>query len=677
MSLIRLVLIIISFLMFLSQYAYCADGYRINNIFIDNSDRLIYIQGKGNFKAPKTSTYVPIPNAQGQNQSSVNLINNITTYKMTNPARYVIDIPNAVLSGAGRTYNMKNSIIKSFVISQFSLNPDIVRTVINLEKDSDLSKFNVYSNGENIIIKYNKNIIDNSIQYKFYTPSGDMDKANLPQNTSAIFGYNNTDESWELIPRLQNKYYLSEVGQNSDGLILRGLGEISLQRVNYSDDNTKATLVLDSTTLSSKLENKSYIIPSSNSNSNASLTIEKINAKKVKLTLLGQGLRDYRFVVSPDGQSLFISHRSYVINTRFSSSLASVNSYKTSKTSTGYRLIEFNFNSPVTYDVFELNNNFYLDINNIANFNEALFRQIFKDTDFKPEILKISSDKVRYIIPMEYLNFAYANVESNAKSIKLCFKEKPVIKNTDTIIIADVKTKEQEAEKDIKKPVEIKEDKKSENLNVIYIPKEEDNKKQKIEKPKKEKKKENPTIKAMQRVVLDPGHGGADYGAVGGGYYEKNINLEVAKLVQEKLAKKDIYVYMTRTKDTTLTLEDRVNYSNEISPDIYVSIHTNSTLQEDSYGLETHYYKDDSLELANTIHANFASEKNLKKWETKDRGVIKSRFYVINHTEAPSVLIEIGFISNLAERAKLLTGKRQDEIAEAIVKGILEYLKVK
>ncbi len=663
--------------MLLSQYAYCADGYRINNIFIDNSDRLIYIQGKGNFKTPKVSSYVPIPNVQGQDQSSVNLINNITTYKMTNPARFVIDVPNAVLSGASRTYNMKNSTIKSFVISQFSLNPDIVRMVINLENESDLSRFNIYSNGENIVIKYKKNIIDNSIQYKFYTPSGDMDKANVPQDTSAIFSYNNTNEIQELIPRLQNKYYLSDIGQNSDGLILRGLGEISLQRVNYSDDNTKAVVVLDSTTLSSKLENKSYIIPSSNSNISASLTIEKLSAKKVKLTLQGNSLRDYRFVVSPDGQSLFISHRSYVLNTMFSSNLASISSYKTSKTTTGYRLFEFNFTTPVTYDVFELNNNFYLDINNISNFNEALFNQVFKQTDFKPEILKISSDKVRYIIPMEYLNFAYANIESNAKSIKLCFKEKPVVKNTEVITIGDVKTKEPEPEKNTKKPAEVKEDKKSDNLNVIYIPKEEDNKKPKAEKPKKEKKKENPTIKAMRRVVLDPGHGGADSGAIGGGYYEKNINLAVAKLVQEKLTKKDIYVYMTRSKDATLTLEERVNYSNEISPDIYVSIHTNSTVQEDSYGLETHYYKDDSLELANTIHSVFASEKNLKKWETKDRGVIKSRFYVINHTEAPSVLIEIGFLSNLAERAKLLTEKRQDEIAEAIVKGILEYLKVK
>ena len=134
---------------------------------------------------------------------------------------------------------------------------------------------------------------------------------------------------------------------------------------------------------------------------------------------------------------------------------------------------------------------------------------------------------------------------------------------------------------------------------------------------------------------------------------------------------------MTRSEDIFIPLEDRVNFSNEISPDIYVSIHANSTVQNVTYGLEVHYYKDDSLELANTMHAIFSSDKNLKKWDTKDRGVIKSRFYVINHTEAPSVLMEMGFISNPVEREKLMTKQRQEEVATAIADGILEYLKVK
>ncbi len=636
--------------------AFGAEGLKIKDILIDNSDRLIYIRSSGSFKGAQSAVYAPTPNAN----NSVNLINNITTFTISSPYRYVVDIPNSTLIGASRNYKLQNSVIQNVALSQFSVNPNVVRIVFSVSKQSDLSKFKTYTNGSDIVVKYNSSIIDNAIQYKFYTPSGDSNKSSLLQNTSAILAYNTSNDVTEINPRLQTRYYLSQVSQNSDGLILRGLGQISMQRAVYNSDNTVAEIVLDSAMLASKLENKTYNIPSSNK-IKGMLTISKLTSKKVKLTLESDNVRDYRFVVSPDGQSLFVSHRTYVINTVFSTNTAKVNSYKMTKNSNGYSIFDIVFNQAVTYDVFELNDNFYLDVNNLGDYSTLLFEQMLKTSDIKVQALKISQDKTRFIIPMKDLNFAYANVESNSKSIKLCFKEKTVIPAVKNEILIAAKNVEKE----------IKDEKKSQNLNVIYIPKEDE--KPEVQKPKK--KKEPPTISSMKKVVLDPGHGGVDSGAIGGGYYEKTLNLAVAKLVKERLEKKDIYVYMTRTKDTTMTLEDRVNYSNELSPDIYVSIHTNSTVKEDSFGLETHYYKDDSYELAQKIHSVFASEKNLKKWETKDRGVIKSCFYVINHTEAPSVLIEMGFISNLEERAKLLTKDRQEQIADSIAKGILEYLK--
>ena len=654
--LLRLTVIIFFIIISFAQNAFCANSFRVKDLIIDNSDRIIFIGGEGNFQRPKEAVYVPIPSAK-QNSNSVNLITNITAFTITSPYRYVIDIPNAVLDGASRTYELKNSsVIKNIQIAQFSSNPDIVRVVFTLNKSSDLSKFKTYTNGKNIIVKYNSSIIDNSIKYKFYTPQGDMDKSTKAQNTGAIVTYNNNNNTLNLIPRMQTKYYLSKVSQNSDGLILRGLGSISLQKTTYSQDNKQAVLILDNATLASKLQNKTYNIPSSQKGEKAYLTINAYTDKKIKLTLNGDTLRDYRFVVSPDGQSLFVSHRSYIINTIFSSDAAVVNSYKMEKTSTGYSIFNVAFNKSITYDVFELNDNFYIDINNLGDYNETLFKQMLKTSDIKVQALKISSDKTRFIIPMKDLNFAYGNIESNAKSIQLCFKDKPQTptKQENEVLISSNNSK-------------------GSNINVTYVPKEDNSKVMYNEKPKKN----SPTISSMKKVVLDPGHGGSDSGAIGGGYYEKTLNLEVAKLVAEKLTKKNVYVYMTRSKDTTVSLEDRTNYSNEINPDIYVSIHTNSTVQEDSYGVETHYYKDDSYSLAQLIHSKFASSKNLKKWDTKDRGVIKSRFYVINHTEAPSVLIEIGFISNTQEREKLLTKERQEQIADSIADGILEYLKVK
>lgn len=656
-----------------AQCALCAGDFRVEDITIDSSDRIILIKGKGNYKNNLQTVEVPTPGS-----NSIRLINNITSFTITSPSRYVIDIPNATLNSANRTYKIQNSqILQSVQLAQFSTNPHIVRVVFTVNKNADLSKFSTYTNGSDIIVKYSPKIIDNSIQYKFYTPTGDSGSGSGIHQTGAIVTYNNTNETKDITPRFQTKYYLSQVSQNSDGLILRGIGAISYQRATYSTDNKSASFLLDNTSLSSKINGKTYKIPSSQKDIEAILTINKINSRKVKLTLEGENIRDYRFVVSPDGQSLFISHRNFIINTIFSSNPATVTSYKAQKTSTKYKLIEMMFDKSVTYDVFELNDNFYLDINNLGDYNTAELEKMLTTTDIKVQALKISTDKTRFIIPAKELNFAYANIESNAKSIKLVFKDKPMIttpveKQNEVVIIANKTENKTPNIKEEIKTVDKLEDKKNDKINVIYIPKEDV---AKIEKPKKQKEK--PTISTMKKVVIDAGHGGADSGAIGGGIYEKDLNLDVAKMVQEKLMKKNIYVYMTRTKDETLTLEDRVNYSNEINPDIFVSIHTNSTVKEDSYGLETHYFKDNSYKLAQTVHGEFASYKNLKKWETIDRGVIKSRFYVINHTEAPAILIEMGFISNLDERSKLIKKGRKEDIAESIVDGILEYLKKK
>lgn len=655
MRILRLIILIILFAC-LTNCAYCAN-YKVKEIVLDNSDRMFVIKGQGNFKTQTTAITAPTPNG-------LNILTKISSFTITSPNRYVLDIPNAVLIGSSRSYNLNNSnVIQSVQLSQFSVNPNVVRAVITLKNINDAKNIKTYSNGTDIIVKYAPNIIDNSIKYKFYTPSGDMDKSANPQDLSANLVYNNNLDTVQITPQMTTKYYLGQISQNADGLILRGIGAITMQRANYLNENTKAEVILDNISLANKLNDKTYTIPSSNKDLKATLTLNKINSRKVKLTLEASNARDYRFVISPDGQSLFVTHRSFIINTTFASGATRATDYKITKNQNGYVLFDFAFSSPVAYDVFELNDNFYLDINNLSDYSSALLASSLITSDIKIQALKISNDKTRFIIPAKNLNFSYANVESNAKSITLCFKEKPpVVAINKEIPVSNIQTVPNKST-----PTEIK---KQENINVLYIPKVED---EKITKPKKNKDKA--TISSLKKIVLDPGHGGSDTGAIGGGVYEKTINLSVAKLIEEKLKKKNIHVYMTRDKDKTLTLEDRTTFSNELNPNLYVSIHVNSSVATDPYGIETHYYKEDSYELAQIIQKNFASEKNLKKWETKDRGVIKSRFYVINHTEAPSVLIEIGFISNVDEREKLVTKERQEEIAEAIVKGILEYLK--
>ena len=171
-------------------------------------------------------------------------------------------------------------------------------------------------------------------------------------------------------------------------------------------------------------------------------------------------------------------------------------------------------------------------------------------------------------------------------------------------------------------------------------------------------------------VVLDPGHGGEDCGALRGNINEKDITLDVSKRVRDLLVKQGYKVYMTRETDKTVSLQDRVEFSENIQPDIFVSIHVNSSEKPAITGLETHYYRQESLVLAQIVHSSMVSNIN-----SNNRGLFKSKFYVINHTTSPAILVEIGFLSNAGERADLISEKRKQTTAKAIVEGIQNYFK--
>jgi N-acetylmuramoyl-L-alanine amidase len=172
------------------------------------------------------------------------------------------------------------------------------------------------------------------------------------------------------------------------------------------------------------------------------------------------------------------------------------------------------------------------------------------------------------------------------------------------------------------------------------------------------------------RVVIDPGHGGSDAGAIRNGVYEKFITLDVAKRVEKMLKAQGYGVLMTRSDDSYVSLQDRVAFSEAYAPDIFVSIHVNSSTSDSPNGIETHYYHQESIPLAQTVHSSLISTI-----KANNRGTFKSKFYVINHTTSPAVLIEIGFLSNYTDRVQLLTNERKQATAKAIVEGINDYFK--
>lgn len=171
-------------------------------------------------------------------------------------------------------------------------------------------------------------------------------------------------------------------------------------------------------------------------------------------------------------------------------------------------------------------------------------------------------------------------------------------------------------------------------------------------------------------VVIDAGHGAKDPGALGLFSREKDINLSVAKKVISLLEKdKKITVIPTRTDDSFLELADRVAVANEAEADLFVSIHTNSFPGNPKVrGTEIYYYTEMSRTFAEIMHRHIIQATGLA-----DRGVKTARLYVVRHTNMPSVLVEMGFISNPEEEKLLNSPQFQDRIAQAIVDAIHEF----
>ena len=171
-------------------------------------------------------------------------------------------------------------------------------------------------------------------------------------------------------------------------------------------------------------------------------------------------------------------------------------------------------------------------------------------------------------------------------------------------------------------------------------------------------------------VVLDAGHGGTDPGAQRGDTQEKEMTLAIVKQLQKRLEASGLHVIMTRADDTFVSLEDRVKLTNNVMPSAFVSVHINALEStSDIHGIETYFQTEQSKPLAEIIHSNLVNLLGVP-----DRGIRKARFYVINHTPVPAILAEVGFISNKAEREKLISSDYQGKVADALAQGVMLYL---
>jgi len=178
-------------------------------------------------------------------------------------------------------------------------------------------------------------------------------------------------------------------------------------------------------------------------------------------------------------------------------------------------------------------------------------------------------------------------------------------------------------------------------------------------------------------IFIDPGHGGTDPGAIYGDIKEKDINLKVSLKLAETLRQKGYNVILTRSDDSNISLDDRVKIVNSsinlnnnlITSALFISIHSNAAFSNDVRGIEICYATDLSERLVNMLFNIFNSSGFLV------RRSIKGRFYVLSRVPIPSVIIEMGFLTNDEDRKLLLRDEYQDRLIEKIIEAIELYRK--
>jgi N-acetylmuramoyl-L-alanine amidase len=181
-----------------------------------------------------------------------------------------------------------------------------------------------------------------------------------------------------------------------------------------------------------------------------------------------------------------------------------------------------------------------------------------------------------------------------------------------------------------------------------------------------------PAPKGQVLVMIDPGHGGKDPGAIGiGGLREKDVILPISQKVAEILRKNGVNAVLTRNSDYFVSLQGRVVMSDKADADLFVSIHANSLglSRPDISGLEVYYY-DSGKGLADTVRSSIT-----KTVRIKDRGTRRARFYVLRKTSMPAILVETVYVTGREDAANLKQTWYRNKMAEGIADGILKYLK--
>ncbi len=554
-------------------------------------------------------------------ESAMPVLDSVKLIRLENPSRAYFDIPSSILTIAKQDWFFNTKGIKEVKINQFSTNPNTVRVVLYFDDDFNLKDLKFLRIKNNLIIKLNKTNLQEQYFNKTYrdehSSSSDFYEyltVEVPDVSDNVVNqihqaFNTKLDTPSLVKKdlkLNTKYYISSVTPRQSAVLLSGFGSVTIEKPLVLQNPSRIVYDIPNTVVNSSLRNTEYKI-----NDTDVVKIGQFEVNKARVVITTEDVKKYIPIYSTDNQSVLIANYEKVNPSSLYSTVSDIIAYNNEKTDSQTSSMILSFNHPIVHGIDRLNSRLVIYLYNVSRYNEYDFTQTFQNTPFaKSTISLLPNVGLKLSIPIETDTAVNTYLGADSKTLKL----------------------------------QITEPKRAKQVVVK---------------------------RSGQRVVvLDPGHGGSDVGAIRENITEKEITLDVSKRVCDILTKQGFKVEMTRDKDETVSLQERVEFSESIQPDIFVSIHVNSSEKPAITGLETHYYHQESLSLAQTVHAALISNIN-----TNNRGLFKSKFYVINHTTSPAILVEIGFLSNAGERAELISEKRKQATAKAIAEGVQNYFK--
>ena len=635
--------------------AFAQEYLKINSINFDNSDSIIFLGTSGSEEDIK-----------------------ITKKVLSDPDRVFFDIENAIITFQNSTFELKNSRLTKVRIAQNSVDPNVVRIVIWNNPNYDASQIKVLQIKNNIIIKLSNEIPlqqylsqiyketkESSVEY--YDRAIAIPEEKQPAETDEIFNkvQQAFNEDKELVrpnieqkqARLKSRFFLENVLPKNGNILVSGIGVINLEKPMFLTEPNRVVFDLPNTIVLQDLRDKEFALSETET-----IKIGQFEPSKARIVIKTNTPEAYSPIYSTNLQTLLIANEDRLSTTNLSTTLSELTYFKEQNVNPTTDVINIMFSHPVIYSIKRETGNIKTTFYNLSNFNVASFNSIAQAnrTGFSAKQTGANTYVIYFPIENNTLMDCYETL--NAAQLRFVFTEKTSLPSVQEPIIkpqggGTIPTP-------VKEPTVRKEQKKKEGIFSELL-----------DKPKKKQTKEKPSTTSISKiknrvVVIDPGHGGLDTGALRGLTLEKDLTLSIAQKVKTILKEAGMKkVLMTRYEDKTLSLEERVEYANKKDADIYVSIHINASVKSEIKGIETHYYTQSGYKVAQVIH-----EELLDNVDAEDRGLFKSKFYVINHTKAPAVLLELGFISNEQERSSLTSEKRQTDSAQAIADGIINYL---